>query len=161
MSDNRYTIADLTAMRDLRWRHCTTGTENFEDFLARQSKSNLQYLLDQGHERDVAMRVAITADTLQWPGRRYQEAFVSDDERQPIPTERDWLISRGYDADTVDEYLANARARQAEREAARAKQEAYERTWRFRVGRTWREAKWRTKTAVDVLRGDHECEDYA
>lgn len=143
MSDNGYTIADLAAMRDLRWWHCTTGTENFEDFLARQSK--------------IAMRAAITADTQQWPGRRYQEAAVSDDERQPIPTERDWLVSCGYAADTVDAYLAQVKAEDDRLAAARAEREAYERTWWYRARSAWREARSRVSVAWSVLRGIHEC----
>lgn len=158
-SEPVYTITDLNAMKELRFRNRQSyglGL-NLDALIDQATRSNLQYLLDKGYERDVAMRAALTWDARRWPGNGYQEVFVPDDERAPIPTEREWLLSCGYDVGVVDGYLAQMRVEDEERAAAIAKREAYERTWRYRIRKTWREVKTRVHLAWSVLRGYHEC----
>lgn len=154
-STNVYTIADLQAMKDLHLRNKRPSSLVFDldNFIERESTSNLQYLLDKGYDCDVAMRAALTWDARRRPGNGYQEVFVSDEERAPIPTEREWLLSCGYDVDVVDGYLAQMRVEDEERAAAITKREAYERTWRYRIRKTWREGKTRVRLAWSVLRG--------
>ena len=154
-STNVYTIADLQAMKDLHFRNKRSSSLVFDldNFIERESTPNLQYLLDKGYDCDVAMRAALAWDARRWPGNGYQEVFVSDEERAPIPTEREWLLSCGYDVDVVDGYLEQMRVEDEERAAAIAKREAYERTWRYRIRKTWREGKTRVRLAWSVLRG--------
>lgn len=153
-----YTVDDLAAMKDLNWRS-RGAYASLDDLLELAAVSNLRYLLDRGHDPDVAQRAALVWDWQAWPGRGYREHYVPAGHQEPIPDEFDWLISCGYSDEVARKFLDKVDADHIARESARVEREAYERTWRYRARQAWREVTSRVRLAVSALRGEHECEE--
>lgn len=147
MNDS-YTIDDLAIMCDLRWRFAGWGHT-----LTEPQKSNLQYLIEKGHNPDKAADAAIKWDDIRYLTRYRPLTF----DPGPELSRRDHLIQEcGYDPEFVDTYLAEAEAKDAERERVRAEREAYEQTWRYKTIAGWRELRYRARAAWQIIRHGQE-----
>lgn len=143
-----YTLDDLAIMRDLRWRFAGWGHT-----LTEPQKSNLQYLIDKGHDPDKAADAAIKWDDIRYLNRYRPMTF----DPGPELSRRDSLIQEcGYDPHFVDAYLTEAAAKDAERKRERLEREAYERTWRYKIITGWREFRHRLTVAWQIIRHGQE-----
>ena len=96
---------------------------------------------------------------MRWEGPHYVELFgpYPPEEPQPKPPLREYLLAEGFDADKVDTYLAEREQRAADQERRYAALKAEQATWRYRFRQWRRERRERIRTAIAVLRGEHEC----
>lgn len=133
-----YTLDDLRAMKALNFRRHRYQTIP-ESLSVLKPVSSLNYLLNKGFDRDVAVRAALPSD-----------AYVCNSTVS--------LLDCGYTEDEIRAYLTDINEKERQREAARALQEALERTLRYRLRRNRIELRRRVKQALGVLRGTHECE---
>lgn len=159
-----YTLNDLKAMQELNRRnggwYSPSGVIQLDDWIEKTRTSNLKYLLARCYDPDTAVRAAWSWDWRRRPSAGYREYFVPESERTPVATDRDWMLSCGYDEAMVEEKIAEDEAETARLAAEREARERYNRSLRGRTKKAWREAQYRMSTARDVLAGKHECGDW-
>ncbi|NDK91422.1 hypothetical protein GYA93_17825 [Gordonia desulfuricans] len=116
--------------------------------------SNLEYLVQRGHERATAEKVALGYDYSRRPAATHAVEYregVPIFTMTPRPTDREWLLSCGYREEAVDAYLEERAAEARRRAEELAARKAYERTCRYRLRQAWKEARYRVDTAWTVL----------